>query len=824
VTLPRVEGRLDRVLTSIGSMCHRYPWWIVGIGALSLIVSGFFASELEVKSSFLDLLPPDEQPVRELREVLDHARSTSDVVIAIGTENRAQAEDFARALAAALEEDEHIAGVGGYVDRSWFLERRLLFVPQDDLEHLVTRIHDAIDGEVAHASGFDLGLDDEPRDDADMESLLTEMRTESERRVGTSEFVQTQDARYIALWAYFSGGSGDLSFGAGAWSRVRDHVDALRDGVRFPRDLEVRYAGAIPSRVEDERVLLSDLGVAGVVGFVAVVLLIVLSLRSPRALILISVPLFTGLLWTFAFARLAVGHLNIISGFLFSILSGLGIEYAIHLLHRYREFREEGLDLESAIEKLVKHTGRALLSGSMTNAAVFAVIAFAQFDGFSEFGSIAAAGLILTLIACLFGVPALLVLSERMRPMAVAKVDETETLWVPPTALRIGVVVAIPLFASVSLALALSGQVTFDGNWRHLVSDTETTRFSDYLRHQLSGTYDQALLYVPETDDLPAVEEAVSDLRAEREAAGESFVVVDVVTLNDVYPALDDQEARLEIIRRLGRELDRVREGMLDDEARGVLAEGREAVASSVPFGLEDMPYSLVGHLMTRDGRGSIVHLLAHESDDANTALLVSWSEQATLLAQSLDARGVHAAMLSENWIAGEIFQRIADDATFLSIATVLAVLLVLLFDLRRPLVAILVLSSVLLGVLMMAGVAWMFGVQLNFMNVAILPVCMSISLDNAIHVYHRWREGGAGSIPSVLRHTTRANALASMTNLLGFAALILTHHEGLRSVAWLASIGVLSTYVSTTIFFPLLLHTVDLRYNQPFSGDESSD
>ena len=62
-----------------------------------------------------------------------------------------------------------------------------------------------------------------------------------------------------------------------------------------------------------------------------------------------------------------------------------------------------------------------------------------------------------------------------------------------------------------------------------------------------------------------------------------------------------------------------------------------------------------------------------------------------------------------------------------------------------------------------------------------------------------------------MLRHTTMANLLASTTNLIGFAALVLTHHAGLRSVAYLAMIGVTATYLSTTLWFPMVLATVDV-------------
>jgi predicted RND superfamily exporter protein len=251
---------------------------------------------------------------------------------------------------------------------------------------------------------------------------------------------------------------------------------------------------------------------------------------------------------------------------------------------------------------------------------------------------------------------------------------------------------------------------------------------------------------------------------------------------------------------------------MLDDEGRERLAEARRLVAAAQPVTIEELPYAVVGSFVTQDGHGSIVHLRVHETDDANTEVLVSWAEEAREIHAALADAGIDAPMLSENWIAGEIFERIARDARFLLFGTLLCVFLVLLLDFRRPVLALGVLGSVLLGVVSMAGLMWLAGVQLNFMNAAILPVCVGISLDNAIHVYHRWREDGPGSIPMVLRQTTAANALASSTNLLGFAALALTHHEGLRSVAWLAIIGVTATYVSTTLWFPMVFATLDAR------------
>jgi predicted RND superfamily exporter protein len=807
------EGFLERGLGRLGRQIHRRAGLFVALIVLSLVPAGWLALQLEVRASFLDLLPDGEEPVTELRAVLGHVRATSDLVVAVPTTDRAQAERFGAALLEELEANPHIGGVGGHVDLAWFRDRRLLFADEAELERLRDRAHDAIDEEIGRRA-YGLGLDDD--EDAGGAETPSEMLDEVQATadvLGTEDWVVTTDGRYLCIWAFFSTPSGDLSAARASWDEVRHAVDGLRDGTRFPRDLEVHYAGGIPTQVEAERALREDLSVAGTIGFVGVVLLIVLALRTPRALILLSLPLFAGLVWTFAFAEVAVGHLNIISGFLFSILSGLGIEYGIHFMHRYRELREEGLALEPAIEKLVPSTGRALISGALTNAGVFAVIAAAQFRGFSDFGLIAAAGLILTLIVTVIGLPALLVLGERWRPMRFPKGESPEeTVGVSvPAWVRWPIVIGVPLLAIASLAVLGTGGVRFDGNWRLLAGDTEVSRFGEYLRHHLGGTREAGALWVRDDAQLEPLRETIEALGAERQARGQAWDVVMIRTLDDVFPTAEHQARRAALAREIGEQLDRIHESWLETDAqRDQLAEARRMIAASQPFTLEQLPYSVVGHLLTSDGTGSIAHLNAPDSDDSGTGVLTSWAEQARDIARALREAHIDAPMLSENWVAGEIFERIARDARFLFIGTFASVFLILLIDFRRLGAALAVLGSVALGVVSIAGAMWATGLTLNFMNATILPVCVAISLDNAIHVYHRWREGGPGSIPIVLRQTTVANALSSATNLFGFGALVVTHHEGLRSVAYLAACGVGLTYLSTTVWFPLMLQTID--------------
>ncbi len=799
------------VLRAIGRLATRRPGLVLAFLGMSWCVSLFLAWGLEVRASFMELLPEDARPSIELREVVRHSRTTSDVVVAIPAEDRPLAERFAQALIARLEADPDIDMVSGYVDPSWFRDHQLLYAQEADLDRLVADTEAAIDHEIISRNGMYVDLEDD--EEGPSASELIDEVGQHDDQLPIDEWVVTRDGRYLAIWVFFSSPSGDLDEAARSWDHVRTAVsDVLAHG-DFPSELDVRYAGGVPTRVDEQRALVADLSLAGTLGFVGVVLLIVFALRAPRALLLLAIPLGTGLGWTFAFARLAVGHLNIISGFLFSILSGIGIEYGIHLLHAYRERRERGEALVPSVEALVESTGRALFAGALTNASVFGIIAFANFRGFSEFGYISAVGLLLTLVSTLLGLPALLVVSERWKPMHFPAPKENAERGVQiPRPVRTSVLVLVPLLALVSLFLVADGQVRFDGDWRVLVGDTETTRFGEYLRTQLAGTYDAAIVWVADDDELDQVSAAVEDVRAARAARGETFDVLEVRTLRRLVPTRAHQEARAERARLLGVQLARIHPEWLDEAQQQELARAQRIVEASTPFSDTDVPNIAIASYRTADGVGTMAYLAAEDTARTETSGLVAWAAQARELALAFDARHLHVAMLSQNWVAGEVFERIQGDGQFLLAGTLIVVFFVLLLDLRRPLMAGAVLGAVLLGVIGIAGGMWVTGVRLNFMNAAILPVCIGISLDNAIHVVHRWREEGPGSIPIVLRHTTLANALSSATNLLGFGALALTSHGGLRSVAWLATLGVVLTYVSTTLWFPLVLATVDDR------------
>jgi predicted RND superfamily exporter protein len=95
---------------------------------------------------------------------------------------------------------------------------------------------------------------------------------------------------------------------------------------------------------------------------------------------------------------------------------------------------------------------------------------------------------------------------------------------------------------------------------------------------------------------------------------------------------------------------------------------------------------------------------------------------------------------------------------------------------------------------------------KLNFFNMIVVPTVFGTSIDNAIHIYHRYEEMGKRSLMKVLKTSGGAALMSSMTNILGFLGLVFANHSGLASIGKLAIAGMAACLFTTLIYFPAAL------------------
>src|SRR4029434_8387370 len=92
--------------------------------------------------------------------------------------------------------------------------------------------------------------------------------------------------------------------------------------------------------------------------------------------------------WSLGVITLLVGELTIFSMMFVSVVIGLGSDYGVFFLCRYREERVLGWTLAGALERTAARGGPGILLSALTAAVTFYILTTAEFRGIRDFGFI----------------------------------------------------------------------------------------------------------------------------------------------------------------------------------------------------------------------------------------------------------------------------------------------------------------------------------------------------------------------------------------------------------------------------------------------------
>jgi hypothetical protein len=170
----------------------------------------------------------------------------------------------------------------------------------------------------------------------------------------------------------------------------------------------------------------------------------------------------------------------------------------------------------------------------------------------------------------------------------------------------------------------------------------------------------------------------------------------------------------------------------------------------------------------------------------------------------------------SGSLVAADMLLIMRQEAPWMVGATFLIVALLMLVNFRSLRWAGLALVPLVVGILWMLLLMEVFGIMLNFYNMIVLPAVLGIGNDAGVHLVHRYREEGEGTIWPVLRSTGEHVTMGSLTTMIGFGGLLLSFHPGLHSIGVLAVVGIGTTLLSAVFFLPALFQWLEDREATP--------
>jgi predicted RND superfamily exporter protein len=770
------------------------PGWVVACFALLGLGGALLAARLEFRGSFVELLPAGAREVQDLTRVSQKAGGDGYLVLRAQGATPEQLKAYAQELQGRLERLPQVRYVEHHFDVGFFLRNGLLLMPAERLRAL----HDDLSARVRYEQqqGNPLYVE---LVETELPPTFEEIQRKYLPESPVKEVLASADGKEVYLFIKPAGTAADLDFAR----RFVDEAKAV--ATELARDypgVTVDATGNFQSRIEEDTVMRRDLANAGLLSALLAVGIILLATRRVSALAVVGLPVVVGVLLTFAFAQLAIGHLNVVTGFLVAILIGLGIEYGVHLAMRYWEERRH-LEVPEALSAAVRGTFSGALTSAITNSAAFLVLLVAQFHAFQQFGLLAGIGVMLAVLAAYGLGPSLLSIAERIRPFRPQAAPGTEapfrsppasggSRW--PTSVVTGIALAVVAFAGFSAFMA--PRLGFETDMRKLKGDSPSSRLDDHITEQLGTPLNPAILLVEDLEQARTVRQIISDVQARH---GADSVFLRSASLVDLLPT--DVERRQAEIARLGDLVSQLPASFLEEPRVKQFQE----LLGARPYSLDELPVEARRRFEAQDGKGMFL-LLFPSVSNYDTRDLHRWAAQLDEVVARAQAKGIDLPVLDSNRIASRIFTLVRGDGPFILGAAAVVVFLAIFASLRSLKRALLVAGPLFLGMVCLAGGMYLFDVQLNFINAVVLPNLLAIAVDNSVHLFHRYEEEGTGSLGHVVRHTGFAAVAATLSNAAGYGALLIASHQGLRSIGQIALLGVVCTFLGTTVFFPALL------------------
>lgn len=413
------SGLIREPARRLAGLISRRPWTIVltalVVGALGL----WLALQLRVDQQLRALLPADALSTARIDALSDRLGNQSELYVTVQSPSREASLRFAEVLATGLRERPELRYALFHLDRSFFEDNALLYADLEDLLDLRCRVIDRVRAEVRREMA--LFPEDEEVDavvkaaDAALSEDELRERYELDTRLPEYYETETDDGTLFVIKARPTEPDTDIAFGRGLFAAVEE-LSASLDPASYHPEMKVGIEGSYAEQSRRVGGLQGDIvrGSAIVIGLLMLVL--GLYFRGLRAIVLILLPLLIAVLTTLGIARLIFGELNLVSAFIFVILLGLGIDFGIHVLGRYRHERRRGLGVDRALALTLSTTSISTAAGGLSTALTCFLLVVADFRGFSQFGIVAGIGVLLALVGSILVLPALIVVAERLRP------------------------------------------------------------------------------------------------------------------------------------------------------------------------------------------------------------------------------------------------------------------------------------------------------------------------------------------------------------------------------------------------------------------------
>ncbi len=800
----------------------RRRWAILATATIVGAVAAPIAAKLPLFGDLSYLLPPATPSVRDLHALESRAQVFGTIIVAV------ESDDAGRRLAAAELVRERLRALpssmllgvdydSGTRDRYAWAHRYLL-APTDEL----TGVRDELAARKARLNPLYVSLDDDAGDQAksgarpigDRLRALKQQMDAAKAGAEDPAPILSKDGRLQLVVARTRFPADEVSRNIAAFEAAERAVAEARL-VGGPA-VRIGITGDVANAAQEHQALLGGMVRATIFTTAIVALGLLLFFGAAAPVVALLGVLTVGALVTFAFAFLSIGHLNLATAFLAPIVVGNGINFGIILLARYFEERKrqgDGAgDPTAALGAAVQGSFGGTLAAALTASVSYASLLCTQFRGFRHFGVIGGVGILCCWAATFLILPAALAVLSRHglgNGRSPARLGRYLAAAVPGRRPIVVGMTALVLVGSAAGAARYLASRPFEGDFKNLRSSgatmRETLRWNDEIDRAFGrGISGGTVIALPTRERAREVAERLRAADAGKPDKQRLFS--HVTTLDDLVPP--DQDDKLAVLADIHRLLTTATLASMSDADQQIARE-LDPPAKIARIADADVPVALGWPFTEQDGtRGRLLVAKTGAGFDL-------WrSDDLERFVSTFRALGLGSDLVvgGNAFVQHDIVRSVDHDGPRATIVAAVGAVLVVLAILGLTRQAAVTIGCGAVGVFLLLTAAGLFGIRINFLDFVALPITIGIGIDYAVNVAARHRAEGTGSAARILTATGPAVALCSFTTVVGYASLLFSENQGIRSFGLSALIGELTCVFAALILAPALL---DLRFSR---------
>ncbi len=864
-------------------LTYKSPWISLALFLIFTGVMAMFASKLHISTDLRLLLPENTPSVHALETSEKRLGSTDYFVLAFEDSSAARVGQFQKALAESLKTWKPVKWTQYDQDQSFFRSHALLYMPADQLQDLSNRLKTMSKGAAAYNP---LAIDltgNEPAAPANLdgwpdkkalykqgipmdivESLLHKINQESSNKgnavnltdsAGDPVLPDSLSDRMIGwhgekhVWvgvvmAQLDTPATEAAFSKEALIKGEQAATSVEKALGYKVHHQVRGAYADPSSELND--ISSDMWVSSAVSVILILALLLFYMKRPANVLVVFVPLLCSMSWMMGTADLVYGRLTVLTSFVLALISGLGIEYSIHVYSRWMEARRDGHEIEEAMIVSLTHTGRSLISAMCASIVCMLALQVGHFQGFKEFGIVISIGIFLAFVASIFMLPPLLFALLRIGHFAEAhKIKFLEHLtpsehtvegavliplwsW-PRWVMRAGIVVSI----LITIAAVAAPHVGFENDFANLRSGKGklywlTSRIDKALngpkKEDNSISYGRAVgkgknsSYTVVMAPSEEVMREIHDTLGARFGEKSDTMLKSFATIQSFVPRKSEQLKRLEILKEIRATLDGPGFQGADSSDRAKLAMLRRYTVCDT-FGFDSLPPYAQRFMTEMDGSHGKFGMIYADMKESDAVESKKFQDRYSHYSVK-DSAQVEVA--SSGFLYADVVDMVKKDVGRLAVFVFLFLAAVIILDTRSWRGFVVNMGYMSLIATWTYGAMGWFGLKFGMFNIVVVPALLSNTVDATIHLYHRRMAMGRGHMGEILNTAGSSVLAGTLTNAFGFLSLVVVGHKGLNTIGTLSTFGFASSILLIFITMPWVLEVVCPK--DPQGGEDEED